>query len=125
MPATVANTKAPSDHLSSSGSREDMAALRSSGGKVAAGTASCLEPPAPGAGFGPEKAPKSRALQVCGRSPPSGEVHVMSDSGYRRRRIPHNRPPPAGGQPGAGYGCGPDNPPGRLAQLVRAQPSHG
>ncbi len=58
-----------------------MAALRSSGGKIAAGAASCLEPPAPAAGFGPEKAPKRRALQVCGLSPPSGEVHVMSDSG--------------------------------------------
>ena len=124
MPATVATISAASVHLASIGSRVDIAALRSSGGRISAGSGFSLG--ASRTAPGPVKAPMMRALKVCGLLLPFPEVGDMSTSGYRRRmEAPQITPTPPAACVHAGYGCGPANPPGRLAQLVRAQPSHG
>src|SRR5580704_1985273 len=115
MPAMVARINAPRVHSASDSSREDMAALRSSGGRTSGGSLFSPEPPeAPG----PVKALMSRPLQVCGGRLPFSEVGDMATSGYRCLGGSPNHPGAAGHPVPARYGCGPANPPGRLAQLV-------
>src|SRR5271167_3666344 len=113
----------PSAHLVSVRSKVVIAALRSSGDRISGGSALASEPPEDG---GPEKAPRMRPVKVCGGLLlPSPAVGDMTTSGYRRRWGTPNHPTAAGRHAHAGYGCAPADPPGRLAQLVRAQPSHG
>src|ERR1700723_534501 len=110
------------DHLVSIGSRVDITPLRSSGGRISGASDSpCALP----AGVGPEKAAMMRPVRVCGLLLPFPAVGDMTISGYRGRRSTPNHPEAAFDRDLAGYGCGPADPPGRLAQLVRAQPSHG
>src|SRR3984957_7423888 len=123
MPVSVARIKAAKLHLVSIGSRDDMAALRSPAGRISGVSWSSSDLPEEA---GPVKAPMMRLVRVRGGLlllfPAGGD---MASSGYRWRWGTPNHPGPAGSRGRAGYGYGPANPPGRLAQLVRGQPSHG
>ena len=124
MPATVASTNAPRLHLASMGSRPDIAALRSSTGRTSPWSeladARCPEAPR-----GEVNVPSSRALHVWGLLLPLPAEEVMPDSGYRCHQGAPNRPTAAVTTATQATVVVRQIPKGRLAQLVRAQPSHG